>query len=164
MYSGGRTLADFSQILKTRVFRFWENPPGGLRFWAWRASFRVFRLVKQGPHAPKLLWHVCFSSENTKRPVCSVPGADRTKLPFAPLRKPLAHTSPGRQSWAQIIQQNMARPAALERCAPKVSAKARRATSFYPLQGRSKQVSWCSPMKNTRATAILGRADPVSPT
>ena len=23
---------------------------------------------------------------------------------------------------------------------------------------------WCSPMKNTRATAILGRADPVSPT
>ena len=253
MYSGGRTLADFWENWKTRVFRFWEKSekvgptsrprfgafqiavsraravknilagpdgsgappepsgpariffmararetviwnalrawwkpaekyektgppnttknqkmqeihPRGLRFWAWGASFGVFRWVKRGPHVPKLLWHVCFPSENTKRPVCSVPGADRTKLPFAPLRKSFAHTSPGQQSWAQIIQQNRARPAGLERCAPKVSAKVRRATSFYPPQGQRKQVALCSLIKNTRATAILGRADPVSPT
>ena len=63
-------------------------------------------MVKRGPHAPKLLWHVCFSSENTKRPVSCFPGANRTKLPLGPSQKPLAHTSPGRQSWAQIIQQN----------------------------------------------------------
>ena len=164
MYSGGRTLADFGENLKTRVFRFWEILTNWPRFRAWRTSCRVFRWMKRGPHAPKLLRRVCFSSENTKRPVCSVPGANRTKLPFAPLRKPLAHTSPGEQSWAQIIQQNRARPAAPERCAPKVSAKVRRATSSYPPQGLSKQVSLCSLMKNTRATAILGRAYPVSPT
>ena len=162
MYSGG-TLADFWENWKTRVFRFWGNRPGGLRFWAWRTSCRVFRVVKRGPHAPKLLWHVCFSSENTKRPVCFVPGADRKKLPLVPSRKPLAHTSPGRLSWIQIIQQNRARPAALEKCAPKVSAKVRGATSFYPPQGSNLQVSWCSPMKNTRAATILGRADPVPP-
>ena len=164
MYSGGRTSADFWENRKTRVFRFWEILTNWPRFRAWRTSCRVFRWMKRGPHAPKLLRRVCFSSENTKRPVSCFPGADRTKLPLVPSRKPLAHTSPGRQSWAQIIQQNSARPAGLERCAPKVSSKVRRATSFYPLWGLCKQVSLCSLMKNTRATAILGRAYPVSPT
>ena len=80
----------------------WEIGAGRAISGAWRASCRVFRWVKRGPDAPKLLRRVCFSPENTKRPRASPLGAHGTKFHFWSSRKPLAHACAGRQSRAHF--------------------------------------------------------------